>query len=37
VIQFIIGLGSMATTSETGGGGVAGMAHIGGSSRASRW
>jgi membrane associated rhomboid family serine protease len=30
VIQFINGLGSMATTSETGGGGVAYMAHIGG-------
>jgi membrane associated rhomboid family serine protease len=30
VIQFINGLGSMATTGETGGGGVAYMAHIGG-------
>ncbi len=30
VIQFINGIGSIATTSETGGGGVAYMAHIGG-------
>ena len=30
VIQFINGIGSMATTTETGGGGVAYMAHIGG-------
>jgi membrane associated rhomboid family serine protease len=30
VIQMISGIGSLATTSETGGGGVAYMAHIGG-------
>jgi membrane associated rhomboid family serine protease len=30
VIQFVNGLGQIATTSETGGGGVAYMAHIGG-------
>jgi membrane associated rhomboid family serine protease len=30
VIQFINGIGSLAVTSETGGGGVAYMAHIGG-------
>ena len=30
VVQFVNGFGSMATTEETGGGGVAYMAHIGG-------
>jgi membrane associated rhomboid family serine protease len=30
VMQFINGVGSIATTQETGGGGVAYMAHIGG-------
>jgi membrane associated rhomboid family serine protease len=30
VLQFINGIGSVATTSETGGGGVAYLAHIGG-------
>ena len=30
VIQLFNGIGSMATTSDTGGGGVAYMAHIGG-------